>query len=50
MHEILFNGATFADLNRGKGPLILATRQLTSRTGARLVFDQDVFGCDVLES
>jgi len=40
--EILFNGATFADLNRGTGPLILASATDIS-TGARLVFDQDVF-------
>lgn len=40
--EILFNGATFADLNRGKGPLILASATDIS-TGARLVFNQDVF-------
>jgi NTE family protein len=40
--EILFNGATFADLNRGKGPLILASATDIS-TGARLVFDQDIF-------
>jgi NTE family protein len=40
--EILFNGATFADLGRGKGPLILASATDIS-TGARMVFDQDVF-------
>ena len=40
--EILFNGATFADLDRGKGPLILASATDIS-TGARLVFDQDIF-------
>lgn len=40
--EILFNGATYADLGRGKGPLILASATDVS-TGARLVFDQDVF-------
>jgi NTE family protein len=40
--EILFDGATFADLDRGKGPLILATATDVS-TGARMVFDQDVF-------
>jgi NTE family protein len=40
--EVLFNGATFADLNRRKGPLILASATDIS-TGARLVFDQDVF-------
>ena len=40
--EILFNGATYADLGRGKGPLILASATDVS-TGARMVFDQDVF-------
>jgi NTE family protein len=40
--EILFNGATFADLDRGTGPLILASATDLS-TGARLVFDQNVF-------
>jgi NTE family protein len=40
--EILFNGATFADLDRGDGPLILASATDIS-TGARLVFDQDLF-------
>lgn len=40
--EILFNGATFADLDRGKGPLILASATSISN-GARLVFDQDIF-------
>ena len=40
--EILFNGATFADLDRGNGPLILASATDIS-TGARLVFDQDNF-------
>lgn len=40
--EILFNGATFADLDRGNGPLILASATDVS-TGARLVFDQNVF-------
>jgi NTE family protein len=40
--EILFNGATFADLGRGTGPLILAAATDIS-TGARLVFNQDVF-------
>lgn len=40
--EILFNGATFADLGRGEGPLILASATSLS-TGARLVFDQDDF-------
>ena len=40
--EILFNGATFADLDQGDGPLILASATDIS-TGARLVFDQDLF-------
>lgn len=40
--EILFNGATFADLDKGTGPLIAASATDIS-TGARLVFDQDVF-------
>jgi len=40
--EILFNGATFGDLNRGKGPLILASATDIS-TGSRFVFSQGVF-------
>lgn len=40
--EILFQGATFGDLNRGKGPLILASATDLS-TGARFVFNQRVF-------
>jgi len=40
--EILFNGATYSDLDRGNGPLILASATDIS-TGARLVFDQDLF-------
>ena len=40
--EILFNGATFGDLNRGKGPLILASATDIS-TGSRFVFSQRVF-------
>jgi NTE family protein len=40
--EILFNGATFGDLDRGKGPLILASATDIS-TGARFVFNQRVF-------
>jgi len=43
--EILFNNATFGDLNRGKGPLILASATDIS-SGARVVFQQGVF--DVL--
>jgi NTE family protein len=40
--EILFEGATFGDLGRGKGPLILASATDIS-TGARFVFNQRVF-------
>ncbi|MDM0022455.1 patatin-like phospholipase family protein [Variovorax saccharolyticus] len=40
--EILFKGATFGDLVRGKGPLVLASATDIS-TGARLVFQQSVF-------
>ena len=40
--EVLFNGATFADLNRGNGPLILASATDIS-TGSRFVFTQRVF-------
>ena len=40
--EILFNGATFGDLNRGKGPLIVASATDIS-TGSRFVFQQGVF-------
>jgi NTE family protein len=43
--EILFNGATFGDLDRGRGPLILASATDIS-TGARFVFNQTTF--DVL--
>lgn len=43
--EVLFNGATFGDLDRGKGPLILASATDIS-TGARLSFSQSTF--DVL--
>ncbi len=43
--EILFNGATFGDLDRGKGPMILASATDIS-TGSRFVFNQGVF--DVL--
>jgi NTE family protein len=43
--EILFNGATFGDLDRGDGPLILASATDIS-TGARLGFNQMLF--DVL--
>ncbi len=40
--EILFNGATFGDLRRGKGPLIMASATDIS-TGSRFVFSQRVF-------
>jgi len=43
--EILFDGATFADLDRGTGPLILASATDIS-TGSRFVFSQRTF--DVL--
>ena len=40
--EILFDNATFADLDRGRGPLILASATDIS-TGSRFVFSQRVF-------
>ena len=40
--EILFDNATFADLDRGRGPLILASATDIS-TGSRFVFNQRVF-------
>jgi NTE family protein len=40
--EILFNGATFGDLDRGHGPLIMASATDIS-TGSRFVFNQRVF-------
>ena len=40
--EVLFGGATFADLDRGHGPLILASATDIS-TGARFVFTQRTF-------
>jgi len=40
--EILFNGATFEDLNRGSGPLIVATATDIS-TGGRVGFVQNMF-------
>jgi NTE family protein len=43
--EVLFHGATFADLDRGDGPLILASATDIS-SGARFVFNQNIF--DVL--
>lgn len=40
--EILFNGATFADLDRGDGPLVIASATDLS-TGARFSFNQNMF-------
>ena len=40
--EILFNGATFGDLNRGDGPMIVASATDIS-TGSRFFFSQRVF-------
>ena len=40
--EVLFNGATFGDLDRGPGPMILASATDIS-TGSRFVFTQRVF-------
>ena len=40
--EILFHGATFGDLDRGKGPMIMASATDIS-TGSRFVFTQNVF-------
>jgi NTE family protein len=40
--EILFNGATFGDLDRGDGPLILASATDISN-GGRVVFQQGIF-------
>jgi len=40
--EILFNGATFGDLDRGDGPLIVATATDIS-TGSRFTFVQSEF-------
>ena len=40
--EILFNGATFGDLDRGKGPMIIASATDIT-TGARLPFTQVAF-------
>ncbi len=40
--EILFHGATFGDLNRGTGPLILASATDIS-TGSRFVYTQRIF-------
>jgi NTE family protein len=40
--EILFNGATYGDLDRGKGPMIIASATDIT-TGARLPFTQVAF-------
>ena len=40
--EILFKGATFGDLNRGDGPMILASATDLA-TGSRFVFSQSTF-------
>ena len=40
--EILFNGATFGDLRRAKGPMVMASATDIS-TGSRFVFTQRVF-------
>ena len=40
--EILFNGATFADLQRGSGPMIVASATDLS-SGARFYFTQRMF-------
>jgi len=40
--EILFNGATFRDLDRGKGPTIIVSATDIS-TGSRFIFGQRVF-------
>jgi NTE family protein len=40
--EILFNGATFADLDRGEGPFIVASATDIA-SGSRLPFNQNVF-------
>ncbi len=49
--EILFDGATFGDLNRGTGPFIIASATDLS-TGNRLAFTQNAFDvlCSDLDS
>jgi len=49
--EILFNGATFADLDRKRGPLI-AVMATDISTGSRLIFEQAFFDiiCSDLDS
>ncbi len=40
--EILFNGATFGDLNRGDGPFVIASATDIA-TGGRVAFNQTIF-------
>jgi NTE family protein len=40
--EILFNGATYGDLDRGSGPMIIASATDIS-TGTRVPFNQNIF-------
>jgi len=40
--EILFNGATYGDLDRGNGPFIMVSTTDIS-TGGRVVFNQNIF-------
>ncbi len=49
--EILFNGATYLDLDRGNGPLIMVSTTDIS-TGGRVVFTQNIFNilCSDLNS
>ena len=49
--EILFEGATFGDLDRGDGPLIIASATDLS-TGSRFIFNQRIFDiiCSDLDS
>jgi NTE family protein len=49
--EILFNGATFGDLDRGDGPFIMASATDIT-TGGRVVFSQNIFNafCSNLDS
>jgi NTE family protein len=49
--EILFNGATFGDLNRGNGPFIIVSATDLS-SGARFPFTQTIFNviCSDLEA
>ena len=47
--EILFNGATFGDLDRGDGPFIVASATDIS-TGGRVPFNQNLWNVHVLGS